>query len=121
MISPRQRETVRIWNDLIAQARSHGEAVERGVAIEKFAAATLVRLVSQAAKAPFPLQHVSAQAVSKAFLTIAQAFVTAGREEDRRLIGRFMVAGSRCLDAILTAHAHAQADVWRRNFPDEEL
>jgi hypothetical protein len=121
MTSARQREAARVWGELIEQARRHGEAVEAGAVIEKFVAASFVRTVSQAGKCPFPLQHVSAQAAGKAFLGIAQAFVTAAREEDRLAIGRFMVAGSRCVDAILTAHAHAQADVWRRNFPDEEL
>lgn len=121
MTSPRQRESLKTWSDLIVQCRAHGEKVEAGAAIDRFAAASLVRIVSQAAKVPFPLQHVSAREAGKAFLIIARAFVTAARPEDRLVIGRFLVAGARCVDAILTAHAHAQADVWRRNLPSEEL
>ncbi len=115
------RDAIQHWNELAYHARIHGEWVERGATIEKFAAANLVRRVTQAAKIPFPLKHASAQAASKAFLAVAQAFVVAARDEDRLQLARFMIAGARCVDAILTEHGHAQAATWRRNFPGEEL
>lgn len=114
-------EASQAWRDLAHHARIHGEWVERGAVIEKFAASHLVRLVSQTARVPFPLHHVSAQAASKAFLLVAQAFVTAVRDEDRRALGPFVIAGARCIDAILTEHAHRAAEVWKRNLPSEDL
>ncbi|MDP3853640.1 hypothetical protein [Phenylobacterium sp.] len=116
----RGMEARNAWREFAYQARIHGEWVGRGAVIEKFAAAGFVRLVSQTAKIPFPLEHVSAQAASRAFLTVAQAFITAVRDEDRDALAAFMAAGAICVDKILTDHAHAAAKVWRDRLPGDD-
>ena len=111
---------VQAWRELTEAARQQGAQIGRAEPIEKFAAAHLVRLVSQTSRVPFPLAHVSAQAAAKAFLGVAQAYVTCGREQDRTALAAFMSEGARCLDKILTEHAHAAAEVWRRTMPGED-
>lgn len=121
MNRPPVRDARRVWLELIDQAQRQAGQVERGEAIERFAAAAFARVVIQARRAAFPAPHASAQDAAKAMLTVAQAFAVAARPEDRRRLARFVAAGARCLDAILTDHGHAQTQAWRRNFPDEEL